>query len=147
MKEIILSKGCVAIVSDEDFDRVSEFKWCATINGSKTYAVRREKLTGKRIYLHRFLCDGEIVDHINNDGLDNRRENLRAATKAQNAMNHAKRKGNYRGVFWNAQNKNWRARIGNREVGSFATEEEAARAWNEKAKSVFGEFACLNNIP
>lgn len=84
MRKIQLTKGKVALVSDEDFERVNAFKWCASQeskNGQKWYAIRQEK--GKKIRMHRFIMglptgseDPRVVHHRNDDGLDNRRENL-----------------------------------------------------------------------
>src|SRR5262245_15911057 len=102
MKQIPLTRGLFALVDDADFARLSQFKWNA-IPGKKTwYAVRASKR--KRIWMHRevtgLLCQ---IDHRNQNGLDNTRENLRAATHSQNHANQSKRRGSrsqYRGVCW-----------------------------------------------
>ena len=101
-KHIQLSQGKTALVSDEDFERVSKFKWTYTYNPDgrtgrygKEYAVRREK--SKRVYLHRFVLDtpkGMVCDHIDNDGLNCQRENLVNTyqhvncTRGKNPENH-----------------------------------------------------------
>ena len=104
--------------------------------------------------MHRFIMkpkSNEYVDHINGDKLDNRKENLRICTKKENQRNQKVRKDNtsgYKGVALMA-GKYWRAYItsgGSRQkhLGNFKTKEEAARAYDEKAKEYFGEFARLN---
>lgn len=93
MKKIKLSKGLFALVSDEDFERVNEFKWCASheSRGTKHYAIRRVTVDGKRvkIRMHREVMglNNEsplVVDHLDGDGLDNRRENLEVVTQTEN---------------------------------------------------------------
>lgn len=95
MREIPLSKGMVALVSDEDYDRVSQFKWYASLEsrGTKWYAVRKVTIDGKRvkIRMHRFIVglppgkeDTRIVDHKNDNGLDNTRPNLEVTNQVEN---------------------------------------------------------------
>lgn len=96
MKEIKLTKGYVALVSDEDFERVNAFKWCASIEsrGTKVYAIRRKMINGKRVKIRmsHFVLDvppgtlplGTVIDHKNHDGLDNRRENLEIISQTEN---------------------------------------------------------------
>lgn len=92
-KKIKLTQGRYALVSDEDFERVSALKWCASLEsrGTKTYAIRWEKRT--KIRMHRFILglppgkfdpEERVVDHINHDPLDNRRENLEIVTQEEN---------------------------------------------------------------
>jgi hypothetical protein len=95
-----------------------------------------------------------VVDHINGNGLDNRRENLRICSQALNCANAKKTKGKtsrFKGVFWNRQSKKWCAQIGNKKrnhiIGYFNSEARAAQAYNRKAKEFFGEFARLNVTP
>ena len=92
MKEISLTKGLVAIIDDEDFERVSRYKWVSLKNKRTVYASRSSDLKGgkKTMYMHRFIMNPPSdmqVDHINGDGLDNRRVNLRVCTQSQNLKN------------------------------------------------------------
>ena len=100
--------------------------------------------------MHRVILNappGREVDHINRNGLDNRRSNLRLATHAQNEANKPPR-GEYKGAYWCKKSGRWRASIrvdGRlRHMGRFATREEAARVYDDAALEAFGEFAYLN---
>ena len=157
MIEIPLTQGKVALIDDDMYDRVSRFNWIAHKNGRMYYAESAFQVNLKFVTLsmHRLVMgypDGNI-DHINHDGLDNRRENLRVCTVAQNGMNRQKNvngSSKYRGVRYVGKVNRWRANIklnGKKiNVGSFLTEIEAALAWNKKALELFGEFANLNVI-
>ena len=127
--------------------------------GKPTYAVRRTRLErdGKQkvVWMHREIMkagDREFCDHINRNGLDNRKANLRLATRSQNAWNRRKAKiesrSKYKGVSWYNRGKRWNARIHvNRKekfLGIFADEIEAAKAYDAAARKCFGEFAQLN---
>lgn len=138
MKEIKLTKNMVAIVDDEDFERVNNYKWCATKNGSKTYALNNKNI---RKYMHHFIFGKKVlIDHIDGNGLNNCKSNLRESDKSKNAAN-SKRIG----VHYNKLNKNWRSRImkDNKlyEIGSFKTMEEALLAYRKKKKELFGDHA------
>jgi len=106
MKKIKLTQGKVALVSNEDYELVSKFKWCASLEGrgTKWYAIRRARINGVsfKIRMHRFIMglppgkfDERVVDHINHDSLDNRRENLEIITQEENMKrsNGWKKKG------------------------------------------------------
>lgn len=146
---IPLTKGKVVIVDERDFDRLSAHKWAlqSTPKGN-LYASRHD---GPRVVLmHREVLGVPAdvnVDHRNLDGLDNRRENLRAAGQAQNSLNHPGRKGRkslYKGVYLHKQNQNWIASFRHQHLGSFSTEEEAALAYDAAAFKADPEFAYLN---
>lgn len=160
MVEIPLSQGKVALIDDEDAERVLAYKWTlgAAHNrkGRTVYYARRSvwsKTKQRTVLLHRFIMnapDGVQVDHCNLDGLDNRRANLRLATNAQNHCNipsQPERLG-LRGVERLRRNAGYGARIKvNGElvrIGPFKTAEDAARAYDMMAKHYHGEFATLN---
>lgn len=108
---------------------------------------------GGRPYLHRLILGaqkGFFVDHINGDGLDNRRVNLRICSLAENNKNLSKYTGEkitskYKGVSL-LPNGKWRCRVQGEHVGNFDTEELAALAYNERALKLFGDFAKLNEV-
>ena len=154
MKTIKLTQGMVAMVDDEDFDMVSAYSWFANRINNIYYASRKiRKENGKRtdLRLHRFILgitDADVsVDHKNGNGLDNRRENLRVCTQANNALNRAINKNNstgYPGVRWYESRKKFRADIqfNKRKIslGYFDDAVKASEAYDAKAKELFGEF-------
>jgi len=160
MKELILTKGFVAIVDDEDFEVLSQRKWTALITGQhikRVYAYRRQMCDNgvrkwqKMILLHRAIMlppDRTDVDHINGDTLDNRRSNLRLATRSQNLANNRRALGatGYRGVTTDKRAKSARyiCQCGGKNMGYFDTPEDAARRYDAVASEKFGEFAKLN---
>lgn len=147
MKNINVGQDLVAIVDDEDFERISQFDWIARKIEGKVYAV-------KMLYLHRVIMNapaGMVVDHINGDSLDNRRSNLRLCTPAENARNRSKKKNStsgFKGVSWNNMANKWQAQImanGKlKALGVFVEKEDAARAYDKAARELHGEFARTN---
>lgn len=148
MMEIRLTRGKVALVDDEDFEEVSAHQWYAYPHRSTFYAERRVRHSDGKYdpeHMHvvilmrklgRRLAPGMFPDHINGNGLDNRRVNLREATRAQNGRNCCRRSASpasqYLGVTWHRESKKWVARIRadgrNVYLGIFVTELEAAKA-------------------
>ena len=152
MKEIALTQGKVALVDDEDFDELNKNKWFAQKNYNTFYAARHEKkriIDGRRnlIFMHRVIVNTPIgmqTDHINGNGLDNCKENLRICTKEENARNkaiHRRNTSGYKGVTWNKFNKKWMAqiRIGRKNIylGYFIDKEKAHQAYCESARNLF----------
>ena len=157
MRAIELTRGQVAIVDDEDFNELAQYRWKCC---KKLYAYRYtwDGIKVCRIYMHREIMKatkGVEVDHKNLNKLDNRRENLRLCTRTENARNIPKGKRNtsgFKGVFFQNRKNPWRARIrcGEKSIslGSFKTPEEAASAYNAAATRLHGEFSNINlNIP
>lgn len=157
MKEIELTQGKVALVNDEDFKRVNQFKWCANYIGEYWYAVRNiRKPNGKYItqLMHRVIMacpKGLETDHRNHNGVDNRKCNLRICTHGENQRNRQplqKCTSKYKGVYWHKASKKWcgRIKINKKSIhlGLYTNEITAALAYNVKAKELFGEFAYLN---
>ena len=165
VKEIALTQGQVALVDDEDFERVNKYKWCAQwFPSTKSFRASRRKLVRERgdggqerIYLHRFVMNaprGRDVDHVNHNTLDNRKSNLRICTRSENCMNKLKWNGcssRFKGVSWSKEVLKWRANIkkDNKQcsLGYFTDETDAARAYNQAALRLHGDFACLNVFP
>lgn len=152
MRTIPLTQGFFAIVNDEKYDELSQYKWCGRKINNTCYAYRHE---GKKtIFMHRQILNtpkGKLTDHKNRNGLDNRIENLRICNHSQNAMNSGlmdRNTSGYRGVYWAKDHDDWRARIFCNNVwiqlGHFDSKEDAARAYDKKAIELFGEFARLN---
>lgn len=157
-REIPLTRGLVAIVDDEDYEWLSQWKWCAdTPSRARSYARRRERARAPAIYMHRIIVGaerGQFVDHINGNPLDNRRANLRLCSRAENNRNQTRltpgKSSAYKGVCWDKREGRWKSCITlgekHRHIGYFATEVEAARAYDAKAIELFGEFACTNEM-
>lgn len=158
MKEIKLTRGLFALVDDSDYEWLNQCKWYANKIDQTFYACRGVNSSGNRstILMHRLILglkpgDKRQSDHINQNGLDNQRTNLRSASASQNQANRRFRKDNhsgYRGVRWDKQKQCWRADITFHSksmcLGLFKNRQEAAMAYDLKAKEFFGEFANLN---
>lgn len=152
MKQIPLTQGMYALVNDADYDALKVFKWRAQAGRNTYYAVREER--GKTTGMHRQILEaapGIEVDHIDRNGLNNTRENLRLATRLQNSVNRKQGRNNtsgFRGVYWNKASGKWMSRIGIKgrtvSLGVYTDLIEAARAYDAKALELFGEFAVLN---
>ncbi len=160
-----LSKGYATTLDAADFATLfapdeagaPTISWYALEEPSgPVYAVRTESNPRRMTWLHREICrpkPGLDVDHIDNNGLNNRRRNLREATRSQNLANRPKSRGRcrYKGVYWDASRGKWQAMLrvngANRHLGRFSDEVEAARAYNSAALAVWGEFANINQVP
>lgn len=161
MKTIPLTKGRVALVDDEDYERVSNHNWCALNHSTRnktTYAYRLTKVSEKDIstkgvLLHRFILgitDPKIqIDHNDLNGLNCQKYNMRIATSSQNNANKKGRgKSKYRGVSFHKASRKWVATIKKYKkqihLGLFDSEDASAKAYDLKAKELHGEFANLN---
>lgn len=146
----------VAIIDDEDFDRVSQHTWYAFPGRHTFYAGTNIRRDDRQVQLamHRLLLglgfgDKRFGDHVDGNGLNNRRQNIRIATRGQNGANRRSAKGSssrFVGVSFNKYHKKWTAKIRTRWLGYFETEVEAAAAYNEAALHSHGEFARLNDL-
>jgi hypothetical protein len=155
MKKILLSKqkrinsrnqGKFAIVDDEDFEWLNQWDWTAVsthrLNGG--YAMRMAN--GKTILMHRLIMrapEGVEIDHVNGNGLDNRRGNLRFATPEQNQHNRSRNSNNksgYKGVIFDKNSGKWKMYI----TALYETPEEAARMYDQLARIAFGEYSKPN---
>ncbi|MHC4500757.1 MAG: HNH endonuclease [Planctomycetota bacterium] len=157
-RRIPLTQGKFAIINPDDYPRLAKYKWHANKNRDTFYAQRKLWLPKTKreitIKMHRQIInvpDNLFVDHINGNGLDNRKANLRPATHSQNACNIPKYKtsrSTYKGVTWHKPKQKWNARIRiNRNtisLGYFHNETDAAREYDNAARKYHGQFASLN---
>jgi hypothetical protein len=154
-KEIPLTQGKVALVDDEDYERVmAAGPWHAHFASGKWYAIHSVNSRTK-CWMHRLIAEpheDQEIDHIDGDGLRNVKTNLRTCSHPQNGGNRAKQSAqsssSFKGVCWNARRRRWQAGIQvdgeSHHLGYFTGEADAARAYDEAAKLRFGEFAKLN---
>ena len=153
MKEIKLvnNKGIV-LVDDKDYETLSHHKWYLLNSKNKKYAITSIDSLTK--LMHRIIMKEPKdlqIDHIDGNGLNNKKENLRIVTSSQNNMNRSKFKNSiskFKGVQF--ENNKWRSRIRlNKKLyhlGMFENEIDAAKAYNKAAKKLFGEYAKLNEV-
>jgi AP2 domain/HNH endonuclease len=154
----IHAQGRVALIDDEDYDLVAPHRW--HVNRIATsrrlpYAITDVPAIGLRrsytsMSMHKLITGYRMTDHINRNTLDNRRSNLREVTSSQNQMNAKSRGGvsQFKGVRWRKDRSKWVAIITvdykKKRVGSFDNEIDAARAYDNAALELFGEYALLN---
>jgi hypothetical protein len=159
-RRIPLTKGKFAIVDPDDYARLAKYKWHAT-KGRFTYYAQRKVWDAKHkreitVRMHREVLDlpeSLFVDHINHNGLDNRKANVRPAAHWQNVCNRPKSRSvrsrsKYKGVTWHKAKAKWHARIRVKgrtiSLGYFEDDSIAAAAYDEAAKKHHGRFAVLN---
>jgi len=161
MKKIQLTQGKMALVDDEDYVFLSQWKWHVHANKNKNYAIHTTydtstKKKGKMI-MHRIIVDvahGFEVDHIDGNGLNNQKINLRICTHSENTKNQGKHKNNtsvYKGVYYNKDKQKYQVNmmIGGiyKYVGRFTSKEEAYRAYCLKASEVHKDFIHKDSVP
>ncbi len=149
MKKIKLTKGKYASVDDEDFEYLNQWKWYAKVAKHTSYACRLNS-KNETVWMHRVITqcpDGLDVDHINYNGLNNRRDNLRVCTRQQNELHKKPRKG-YKGVFYIKSSNKWMAQIKinykAHYLGCYSNKKNAALIYDYKAYNLDNEFAYLN---
>jgi hypothetical protein len=152
--------GRVALIDSKDRRLVAGYSWSIfdpEHKGRRRVAYARTSIRrdGREValYMHQLIGGWPMTDHINHNGLDNRRANLRPVTPAQNAANRRPQIGSssrYKGVGWNRRGRNWTAVInlaGRRlYLGHFTNEEDAALAYNAAALEAYGDYAWLNPV-
>lgn len=156
MKKIELTQGKYAVVDDADFERVSAHKW--RFDGRYAVTHYRDFLGAPRrnLRLHRFVLSakkGESIDHVNHDTLDNRKENLRRCSHAENNWNKgltALNTSGFKGVYFHKASKKYMARIKvygkTYYLGIFDDVKDAVLAYNKSAMKLHGVFAKLNIV-
>jgi hypothetical protein len=156
-RRIKLTRGRYALVDPEDFERLNQYKWFCTYYGyaARKIPVKLRKGKETHVLMHRELCpvpEEMVVDHINRNPSDNRKANLRPATKQQNCWNakFKRRPGSsrYTGIYFDKRKGKWLVHMGidgrSRSFRYYADEVEAAKAYDRVAKKYRGEFAVLN---
>jgi len=157
--ELKLTKGFVSKVDESDFARITQFKWQSQkTSGDDVYAgasIKDESGKWRRVLLHRFVMNaprGMVIDHINGDKLDNRKSNLRICNQVVNRLNSkGSGKSKYKGVSLRNRASPWMASIKlpdgeYKNLGSYKNEIDAARAYNEYAKKIYGDLVLLNDL-
>ena len=162
-----MAQGKEALVDDEDYEELSQYTWTPMKNGRTWYAYRwtsRKNPPRQNILMHRQVMrapKGTRIDHRDGNGLNNQRQNLRFTTQQENLRNQRHKKADatskYKGVYYSKHAKKWVMQItlgtlsakGHKQrlKRNFETEEEAARAYDDSARKLFGDFAALNFPP
>jgi AP2 domain len=153
--------GRVAVVDDEDFELVAAYRWTVrerlrpsgAMEGPYAHVTVRRNGRSTKLSMHALITGNPRTDHVDHNGLNNQRSNLRPATCAQNNHNQRPRAGHssqYKGVTWHSKRGKWQASIkvnGKSEyLGVFTDEDSAAEAYDQAAAAAYGEYAYLNRV-
>lgn len=149
---IKLTRSKLAIVDEEDFVELSKYSWYAFSSKGLWYAARKAKRRDtdwkyrEVIFMHKQLLNTRsLVDHVDRNGLNNCRNNLRPASYRQNGANCSPRgTSQYKGLTFDVARQKWQVRCAGVFLGRFNTEEEAAKAYDQFAVEEYGEFAYQN---
>jgi ribosomal protein L19 len=160
MKEILLTQGKIALVDDEDYCWLSQYKWHLRNGTNTSYATRHAWIKNKRVTIdmHRDILklvpgDKKLTDHKDRNGLNNQKENLRTASVSMNIYNRIMnikrgKTSKFRGVCWSTQRKKWKASITYRKqvkhLGFFNSQMEAALVYDNAAIKYYPDLAILN---
>ncbi len=154
MQQIKLTQGKFTLVDDEDFEWLNQFRWHYHTNGAERIVTINKKRF--HVFMHNVILKtpkGFFGDHEDLNNLNNQRYNLRVATRQQNGVNRKRQpqnKSGYKGVAWNKLHEKWHAYIYNMgkqiHLGYFLTKKEAAKAYDQESKKLFGEFSRPNII-
>lgn len=155
MKKYIQLKYGTAIVDEQDFDKIKDYKWSSIFCGKAKSPYAVSSHFGKIVYMHRIVMGAksdQFVDHIDGNGLNNSRENLRFATNSQNNMNQSKRLDNtsgHKGISWCPDREKYQVYINidrkRKSLGRYKTLEEAIYVRDRAVKSHYGEYARENS--
>lgn len=154
MKKIPLPKGEFALVDDEDYEFLMQWKWHFHSGYAARWTSTKGKIKIRAVFMHREVAKtpaGKMTDHINLEKLDNRKSNLRICTHSQNQLNRLAKKSNpsgYKGIYWNKRNEKWHAQASadgkQVHIGYFDDFVEAAKKYDEFSRKHHGEFAKPN---
>lgn len=149
MKIELSNTSLCAEIDDEDFEKISGRKWYLHSEGYAAAPNYEDGIPGT-VYMHKLIVPGKFVDHRDRNKLNNRKSNLRCASRSQNNANRVKQSrpctSKFKGVYWESDRGKWTASLKNRRLGRFDDEVQAAKAYNEAAEKEFGEFALLNDV-
>lgn len=151
--KLMNNKG-ITLIDDDDYKKSTKYEWGLSGRGYVSKSIKRNN-KWHTLYLHHFLMGTfDEIDHIDRNPLNNQRSNLRIVTRSQNQMNKGKQKGKwssiFKGVGWVKRKNRWSSRIcfngKSIYLGSFKNEIDAAKAYNDRAKKLFGKYAYLNEV-
>lgn len=151
MASIEIAPGQSVLIDDDQYEEIAAHRWRAQKGKHTHYAAMNGGVLMHRLIMR--ATKGDIVDHVNGDGLDNRKENLRLCSNAENMMNARKiagRSSRFKGVSWNKDRSQWYSTIekdGKRKfLGGYKDEAVAAKQYDNAALRMFGSYAKTNEM-